>query len=346
MKPLVTVIIPVYNVEKYINKCVDSVIDQTYSNLQIILVDDESPDMCPQICDQYANVDDRIEVIHKENGGLGLARNTALKRVEGDYVVFLDSDDWLDLNHIECLVNNALANDADIVVHGYRKCHKNEVAFWTISLSKQGIFEDVVNDVLLPMIAADDNCPSEDSLPMGVCFKMFKTSVITDNLLTFIDENEMISEDMFFNIDYLKKCKKAVLIDECGYNYRFNEKSLSNKYDPDRMRKTIDFYINLKSKINEDRILRNNIKNRCERVFLMKIRTFIRSIVNSDIKYIEKRKEIKKVITNDYVQKAINSYPIKNYKPSIRLVSSLIKRKNVTGVIFLFACQKITKKRS
>lgn len=93
----ISVIIPVYNVEKYLRQCVDSIINQTYKNIEIILIDDGSTDSCPVICDEYAVKDDRIKVIHKKNAGVSAARNDGLKEITGDYVTYVDSDDWLDL---------------------------------------------------------------------------------------------------------------------------------------------------------------------------------------------------------------------------------------------------------
>ena len=106
MKPLISIIIPVYNVEQYLHRCVDSVLNQTYKNLEIILVNDGSPDNCPFICDEYAKKDKRIIVVHKENGGLSSARNAGLEIVQGEYISFIDSDDWIHENYNEILYKN------------------------------------------------------------------------------------------------------------------------------------------------------------------------------------------------------------------------------------------------
>ena len=103
MKDLISVIIPVYNVEKYINRCVDSVIHQSYTNLEIILVDDGSPDNCPTICDNYSKQDSRIKVIHKKNGGLSDARNVGIEHSKGKYITFIDSDDYISNDYVEIL---------------------------------------------------------------------------------------------------------------------------------------------------------------------------------------------------------------------------------------------------
>lgn len=115
----VSVIIPVYNVEKYLKKCIDSVINQTYKNLEIILVDDGSPDNCPAICDGYAKIDNRVKVIHKQNGGQGEARNYGIETAEGEYVLFVDSDDYIAHDTVEILVNKAKKYDVDMVIFDY-----------------------------------------------------------------------------------------------------------------------------------------------------------------------------------------------------------------------------------
>ena len=114
MSKLVSIIIPVYKVEQYLKRCMDSVLNQTYKNIEVILVNDGSPDNCPALCDEYAKIDSRVRVIHKENGGLSSARNVALDTVKGDYVFFVDSDDWLALETLEVL-NEYLEKDYDMI---------------------------------------------------------------------------------------------------------------------------------------------------------------------------------------------------------------------------------------
>ena len=112
---LVSIIIPIYNVEQYLDRCIKSVINQTYKNIEIILVDDGSTDKCPEICDQYAQKDNRIVVIHKENGGLSSARNAGMKVLKGEYMLFVDSDDWIKGNTVEELLQIAIEHDVDFV---------------------------------------------------------------------------------------------------------------------------------------------------------------------------------------------------------------------------------------
>ena len=119
--PLISIIIPIYKVEQYLRRCLDSVVNQTYANLDIILVDDGSPDNCPQICDDYAAKDNRIAVIHKKNGGLSDARNAGLDICKGKFISFVDSDDWIDLNYVKVLFDLLTATNTDISIGNFFK---------------------------------------------------------------------------------------------------------------------------------------------------------------------------------------------------------------------------------
>ena len=123
--PKISVIIPVYNVEKYLHQCIDSVIHQTYRNLEIIVVDDGSTDNCSKICDDYANNDKRIKVVHKENGGVSSARNTGLALATGDWIGWLDSDDWVEPDMYEYLLKNAILYDSDVSICSQYEYYKN-----------------------------------------------------------------------------------------------------------------------------------------------------------------------------------------------------------------------------
>ena len=133
MQPLISVIVPIYKVEQYLSECVDSILQQSYENLEVILVDDGSPDSCPEICDRYAVTDNRIKVIHKPNGGLSDARNTGLKAATGEYILFIDSDDyWIDKNAIkkliEKLVNSRTRSfQCDLVFFGRTTFSSNKI---------------------------------------------------------------------------------------------------------------------------------------------------------------------------------------------------------------------------
>lgn len=126
MNPLISVIVPVYKTELFLNKCISSILNQTYSNVEVIVVDDGSPDQCGQFCDQWAEKDSRIQVIHQENGGLSAARNTGMQHSCGAYLAFVDSDDWVAPDMFEILVNQLEANlDCDVAACGFQKVYSD-----------------------------------------------------------------------------------------------------------------------------------------------------------------------------------------------------------------------------
>ena len=129
MNKLVSVIIPIYKVEPYLIRCLDSVVNQTYKNLEIILVDDGSPDKCPQICDEYAKKDNRIIVIHQENGGLSAARNAGLDICKGEYVSFVDSDDWVAKEYIEDLFNICQQENSEIAICNHIRVNDSQIPY-------------------------------------------------------------------------------------------------------------------------------------------------------------------------------------------------------------------------
>lgn len=203
-KPLISVIVPVYNAEKYLDRCVDSIVGQTYDNLEIILVDDGSPDNCPAICDTWAEKDSRIKVIHKENGGVSSARNAALDIAAGNYVTFVDSDDYIDNDMVDIMAAEARKISADVVIVGFEYENCDKVAEKTDF--SQIIFND--NDIILNYI--------NDNIRPEACAKFIKKSVIGSLRFNLAFG---YAEDLLFNYYVLKKCKRIVSLSDKKYHY-------------------------------------------------------------------------------------------------------------------------------
>lgn len=165
MKPKVSIIVPVYNVEKYLVRCMESLLNQTLKEIEIILVDDGSPDNCPQMCDEYARRDSRVKVIHKSNAGLGYARNSGLDVAVGEYIAFVDSDDYVDTSMYATLWNEARASNADVVFCNFKVEQRNGI--WKDSnevAERTGWNGDAVKDFMLDMIAILFTCISMHNL--------------------------------------------------------------------------------------------------------------------------------------------------------------------------------------
>lgn len=327
MSEIISVIIPVYNVEKYLVQCIESVRNQTYHNLEIILVDDGSPDQSGKICDKYADIDSRISVIHKKNEGLGYARNSGLEQASGKYILFIDSDDWIEKNHVEKLVSSIEETKSDIIVHGFQYRMEGKSP-QKIHPFKIGEFENIVQDILLPMVAANIGDDENDILPVGSWCKLYKRSIIMENNLSFINEKECISEDVMFNVDYLRCCKKVCVIDECGYNYRMNPNSISNAYDSKRTSRMFQFFKCMDYKFSQD--MRLNTKEsmyNLDRCYIAKARVGFRLIAKSNISIKEKRYEINRILSNERIMKALCDFPLTSYSKHLYLISVLMKMK-------------------
>lgn len=198
---MISIIVPVYNVEKHIKKCLDSIVNQTYKDLEIILVDDGSPDSSGAICDEYAKNDSRIKVIHKENGGQSSARNMGLDLASGEYVGFVDSDDTIELDAYEKLYN--AISGVDIAIGGHNEVKENEVKTCASKIKKDLNEEELWQEIFGRLNNATWN-------------KLYRRDLIKD--IRF-DLHFMHGEDLIFNILYLEKAKTGRIINEPIYNY-------------------------------------------------------------------------------------------------------------------------------
>ncbi len=213
---MVSVIIPIYNVEKYMVKCLDSLTRQTFKNLQIICIIDGSPDNSIEICRKYAKCDSRIEIIVQKNSGCAVARNKALSLVRGDYLCFIDPDDYISSNYIESLYNAAVLNDADIAVSNVKRIKGNSVKSRT-HYDGIGVF-NVSSEIF--RVA---NCPPF----YAVINKMYRTKLVTDSNITF-ETNCSWCDDVRFCVDTLLLAKTLVSVGNATYYYVKRSGSISH----------------------------------------------------------------------------------------------------------------------
>lgn len=269
-KELVTVVLPIYNVEAYLCRSVESVLTQTYSNLEIILVDDESPDNCPALCDQWALRDSRIRVIHKKNAGLGMARNTGIDNANGDYICFFDSDDYVAPDTIEKCVQAIHRTQAEVVLFGYHNVNRNGEITRTHIPSPQKLFYEgnEVRDCFLPDLMYDDpKANRSNNLWMSMCGAMFSMKVIRRSGWRLVSEREIISEDVYSLIGFYNHVNKVAILQEAFYYYCENGQSLTRTYRPDRFHKIKHFYDKSLEKIDALGYTQN-VKHRLAMVFL------------------------------------------------------------------------------
>lgn len=217
MDNLISIIVPVYNVEKYLRRCVDSILAQTYQNIEVLLIDDGSPDDSGKICDEYAQKDSRVRVFHKENAGVSSARNLGLKEAKGDYVGFVDADDYIDNKMYEVLLNNLIKEQADISVCSYYQ------------EDNQGVFQKHwPKDDYLVMNGEEQikNLISNNYYTCSCWDRLFKRELIGD--ITF-DESISFYEDYLFLYEVTKKSKNTVFDSKPLYYYCNNLQSAARR---------------------------------------------------------------------------------------------------------------------
>ena len=221
MSYLVSIIIPVYNIEKYIEECVKSVLAQSYKNFQVILVDDGSKDNSSIICDKLSELDDRIQVIHKNNGGLSSARNAGIKVAKGDYIAFIDGDDyWDDEEFLQDAVKYIVDSNADFINYGLKKYYENE----DIMQEGKYIFDRNsidINDKKKTL----DYLISNNLYISSACTKLVKRQIIQDNNLIF--REGIFSEDIDWSVRLLVCSKRIDVINKTPYVYRYRTNSIS-----------------------------------------------------------------------------------------------------------------------
>ena len=222
-KPLISVIVPIYMIDAFLGKCIESILNQTYENLEILLVDDGSKDKCIEICNLYASKDSRIRVIHKPNGGLVSARKAGLRQAAGKYISYVDGDDWIDPEFIDALYKEAATTGADVVCAGYTKDHFSKSSCITNMLASSVYEDGKLRELWKNMISCDPFYRS--GISTYVWNKLFKKEVLVDQQES-VDDRISIGEDGAVTYPTLLKCKKVVVIDNVSYHYRQREDSM------------------------------------------------------------------------------------------------------------------------
>lgn len=221
MMQKISIIIPIYNCELWLSRCIESVVNQTYKNLEIILVNDGSSDNSIEICKYYERIDNRVIFINKENGGTSSARNTGIKISTGEYIQFVDSDDTLYENACEKLIDYITKSKSDLVICGLN-VYKNKKLLRTphLEYKEVNIKESFENfKFIYPIFASP-------------CNKIYKKSLIRE----YFDESLSAGEDMKFNLNYIKNIQKLITIEDCLYNVNLdNQNSLNRKFREDRL---------------------------------------------------------------------------------------------------------------
>lgn len=345
-KPLISVIVPVYNVENYMRQCIDSLLNQTLSNIEIILVDDGATDTSPKICDEYARRYSRIKVIHKLNGGLGSARNAGMKEARGKYIGFVDSDDYVSVKMYETLLDVAETNKADCAYCEFTR-------FWndTVDVTKPPkktikVYSDkeILDAYLLDRIGCSPSEKEDCSYGASVNLGLFRSDVIQRSKVEFVSEREFIAEDMIFDIDFIPYCEKIVHTNEALYFYRFNPDSLTTRYVSDRFERNVALCNEMASRL--DKTYNSDVyKIRLDRYFLKITRiALIEEIAHlNENGWRNTRANINRIANNQKLNQILKTYPLASLPKTQKIFFCALKQKMYLLVAILIKINMILK---
>ena len=336
---LVSIVIPIYNVEKYLCECVDSVINQTLKDIEIILVDDGSPDNSGKIADEYAKKDKRVKVIHQENKWLGGARNSGLKIATGEYICCVDADDYIAPEFCEKLYNFSSSENCDITIVK-RALFNNQGKLTSSSensfFKKQSVFRsDEFKTFVLPELT------KSYFLNFNVCF--FSRKIIDKGFL--FDEDIRYAEDYEAALRVYKIADSVGFLDEPLYYYRQNEESIMHIVKFERLKQII-YLFELREAFIKDNNLETpeNLVNSARLLIKLFIEKFPFVFGVNDKKYSQKRREINEILKDTNLQTALKRINFKNLDMGLFGKICLIGLKLKSPVVIIAASQKYRKK--
>ncbi len=343
MTPAISVIVPIYNTIQYLKHCVDSILRQSFQDLEIILVDDGSTDGSGALCDQYRSKHENIIVIHKQNAGLGYARNSGIDAASGKYLAFVDSDDFVDGDFLYKLYTAAEKSDADCAVAGCTVVYAKKEVRSPCTTAERRIGADEMDDLLLGSFGSLPSSKKDAPYGMSVWARLYRRELIEREHIRFVSEREYISEDILFNIDFLRHAKRAVLVPDVSYHYICtNPFSLSSVYRSDRIETDLIFAKYLEKKLQEI-FPRGEYMLYWQRFLMMRIGYDIVQEVRwrkSPHRIHTPEQAIRRALSDDTVQRALAEYPWRQLPFLRRILVGAMRLANPRLLILLIRIQQ------
>lgn len=344
-QPVVTIALPIYNVEKYLDRCIESLVNQTYRNLEIILVDDCSPDGSGRICDEWAKRDARIRVIHKEvNEGQGIARNNALEIATGGYICFFDSDDYIGSDTaISTLVEAAEREKAEVVVFGLR----NIAADGTETnrcIPKVGMRtyhgREVQEEFLPEFVGPDPKGNGERMFYMAAWLIMYSVKKIREIGWRYVSERKIISEDVYSLMNLFDAINTVTVVPEAYYCYCANDStSFSRKYTPNRYDRVKHFYLET-VKLCREKKYSDDIIKRITEPYLSYTMATLKQEAKAPLSFRERKNKVYSILEDPVLQQVVQMKKGDNAIWSRRLMYFLIRNKCYFACYVLLAVKK------
>lgn len=342
--PKVSIIVPVYNVAPYMRQCMDSLVDQTYRNLEIICVNDGSTDASGEILEQYAKADSRVLAIHTENAGVASARNTALSRATGEYVTFVDGDDWIDPAACEKAVLQAEAQRAELVMWPYLRefpdCSAPKVIF-----PEQKSFDEAqcraLQRRMIGLWGVELAHPENADALCTVWGKLYRRQIIVQNDIRFTDLQRIGTyEDGLFNLHYLAHVKRAVYIPDYLSHYRKNT-GMTSKYRSRLAAQWETLFSDMRSYIEKERCGSDFEEALQNRISLSIIGLGLNALALPNC---EALREIRRILSGKEYRTAVKTLPMRHFPLHWRVFFACCKLNFAGGVFLLLKCMETLKR--
>jgi len=333
MEPKVSIVVPIYRVEKYLRQCVDSLLTQTLQEIEIILVDDGSPDSCGAIADTYALLDSRIRVIHQKNAGLGPARNSGMAIARGEYVGFVDSDDWVRPDMYRHLYAAAKACDADIAVSGHRDMAEGRILVTKVHpmAGQTLISEAEIRSVRNRLFGHAPWEKEVEAFPMSVCASVYKRTLVCEHNLRF---QEILSEDTIFNLSAYRCAKTIAFTDGTDYCYRKeNQVSITKTFSGEKRHRFARFLTELArmAAVNGD----EECILRAKRMAIDYCRLYVGMVDDAPLMLSEKKHMVQIFAEDSRIKACWEDYPTETLPLQQRIFHYLLIKKQYGSVLAL-----------
>ena len=320
MNQLISVIVPVYNVEKYLNRCIDSILNQTFKQIEIILVDDGSTDNSPIICDEYCDRYENIKVIHKENNRVSAARNDGIKIASGKYIALVDSDDWIEPNMLEEMYNKAEEFHTDMTMCDLKKVGVESE--YTVSQPiREGYYDrNMIETELFPCLIMFENIEFPPTISNWTC--LFRREFLIENDL-FYDEDVHYCEDSIFGSKAMYNANGFYYMkNKYFYNYFYNPNSTTSTCNM----KKWDSYLIINQRLKEYfKDSKFDFSRQIKINMLYFTLNFLGEIKNADLVLEEKRKKCYEIFNDEYVKQIFENFKLPNVNYKLKLILLLIK---------------------
>lgn len=331
----VSIIVPIYNVERYLDRCISSILEQTYQNIEIILVDDESPDTCPLLCEVYKKQYRNIVVIHKKNEGLGFARNTGLQVATGEYVEFLDSDDYIDPKTVEITLKRIVSEKADACFFSCKKQSRSgSVSIEAVNFPETLCRKDIKRVLFPNCFGGSQRNGAKERYRLGSsCMAMYRRKFLVENKISFESERNILSEDILFNIQVCQKAERITFLNENFYVYCENDNSLTHTYRSDRFEKACALFQReveiIRKEGNAD--YSKEALVRAQDSLVSNLIVSIKQCVNNpELKKIEKMQMLSSICSEYNIDGLLKDYPFYELGKAKRLLIWMVMHKKTT----------------